>query len=146
MVGGGRACRCAACGGVWIPFGSVDRVVPRLGELAGGERSPEAAARRPASKYKCPECGGDLVRVRSGAVRGGSLCTCLVCFGRWVDGEALAGMARRGFWGWLGRLFRPPAPPPLSGDPGAAEPPAGRPGEESARTETSSTDGEGQSR
>jgi Zn-finger nucleic acid-binding protein len=134
-VGTARAAVCGGCRGVWVRFASIEAVMPRLRDLAPGPQVVVAPCAGDA-KLNCPECGGDLVAVKSGEFGGVAVRTCLVCFGRWVDGAELNRFGRRGFLarllGWL-MPGRGEAPPAGSG-PGAA--PQGP--EESVRTEASS--------
>jgi Zn-finger nucleic acid-binding protein len=137
-VGTGRACSCGSCGGVWLPFGSIETVVPRLAELAEA-LSPAAGpgGRAVPERLKCPDCGGDMVAVRSNEVRGAALSTCLVCFSRWASGTELSKLRRRGLLSRLLGMFLPGKRPiaPV-GEPGPAPAPAseGTSGEESVRT------------
>jgi Zn-finger nucleic acid-binding protein len=132
-MGTGRAATCPACKGAWVPFASIEVVMPRLAELAPRSAEGLAAAGDPAAKLKCPECGGDLVTVKSGEARGGAVRTCLVCFGRWIDGAELARFRRRGLLGRLLDIFRSKPSPAAGPSPEAAAPPPAP--EESARTE-----------
>ncbi len=138
MVSLCRAHTCAACGGVWVPFESCEAVMPRLTELAPEE--PPAEAPPAAARLKCAGCGGDLVTVRAHDAGGIAVRTCLVCFGRWVDGQELARTRGRGLLGMLRAALRRLAPkdkrPPSAPAPEAAPPVAQPPSEESARTET----------
>ena len=109
--------------------------MPRLAELAPREAVPRPAV---AAKPRCPSCGGDLVTVKAHGLKGATALTCLVCFGRWLDGADLAKTRGRGLGGLLRSLLRallpkdrPPPPPP----PGPPPPPPQPPSEESARTE-----------
>lgn len=136
-MGTGRVATCSSCGGAWIPFGCIEMVMPRLGELARREPLDAAAAAGADDKLKCPECGGDLVTVRSGEVRGLAVRTCLVCFGRWVDGGELGKLKRRGLVARFLGLFRSKGPGPAE-ERGGKLPVGPGPGpaaEESARTE-----------
>jgi Zn-finger nucleic acid-binding protein len=134
-MGTGRAATCGSCGGAWIPFGCIEMVMPRLAELAPGGAVEPPPAGDAGDKLKCPECGGDLVTVKSGEVRGLAIRTCLVCFGRWVDGGELGKLKRRGLLARFFDLFR--SGEPGGGSEGSTAAPGG-PGpaaEESARTE-----------
>ena len=134
-MGTGRAGVCPECGGAWVPFNSVEQVMPRIDELAP---EPGTAGEAPAGeeKLKCPDCGGDLVTVKGQGAGAVATCTCLVCFGRWADGAELARLRTGGLgrlWRGLRRIF--------GGRPVAAAPPAeaaaGPPAEESQRTDSS---------
>jgi len=109
--------------------------MPRLAELAPAQAPPPPSA---PAKLRCPGCGGDLVAVKAHGLRGAAALTCLVCFGRWVDGADLARTRGRGLGGLLRSLLRallpkdrPPATPPGPPPPPPPQPPS----EESARTE-----------
>ena len=133
-MGTGRAGTCPSCQGAWVPFASLESVMPRLAELAPQEASRSEAEIDAGEKLKCPECGGDLVSVRSNEVRGAAVRTCLVCFGRWIDGAELAKLHRRGLFGRLFDVFRPKTAPQSSAG-GGEMPPASPLAEESARSE-----------
>jgi Zn-finger nucleic acid-binding protein len=111
-----------------VPFSGIELILPRISDLAPQGEVPAVAA---SGKPKCPECGGDLVTVKSGEIRGAAARTCLVCFGRWIDGGELAKLRKGGLFSRLLRLFgfRPEKRAP------AAEGPAPFSAEESARTE-----------
>jgi Zn-finger nucleic acid-binding protein len=134
-MGTGRAGKCPTCEGAWVPFASLESVMPRLAELAPQEVRDSGDELDTAEKLKCPECGGDLVSVRSNEVRGAAVRTCLVCFGRWIDGAELAKLRRRGFFGRLLDAFRPKAAA-QSSEGGEEMPPASPLAEESARSES----------
>jgi len=138
MVSLCRAHTCQACGGAWVPFESCEAVMPRLAELAP-EGTPAPLAAAPA-KVKCPGCGGDLVPVKAHASGGITVRTCMVCFGRWVDGSELLRTRGQGLLGMIKAMFRRMAPkdkaPKNAPAPGEAEPAAHLRSEESARTET----------
>jgi Zn-finger nucleic acid-binding protein len=141
MVGLNRAGSCPACGGAWVPFESCEAVLPRLEELAS---DVEPAAEAPVGgAFKCPGCGGDMVRVKTQGAAVSAMHTCLVCFGRWVDGNEMARTRARGLGGLFRRLLRglvPKGRPARSGPPPAppsrpAGPPETGGSEESARME-----------
>lgn len=144
LVGLNRAASCPGCSGVWVPFESCEAVLRRLEDLA--PESEPAAAAPPAGRerMKCPGCGGDMVRVKSQGAAVAAMHTCLVCFGRWVDGAEMARTRARGLGGFFRRLLRalvPKSRAPHSGPPpahsgGAGAAPAPRSSEESARMET----------
>lgn len=132
-----------------MPFENWESLAPSLGSLAPASRPTESAT--PAlegGKPKCPGCGGDLVTVRAQELGGATVLTCLVCFGRWVDGRELyrlrGGGLRRLWRSLLGALLPKESPRGVPAAPaGEAEspaepeeeaPPPGAP-EESARTE-----------
>jgi Zn-finger nucleic acid-binding protein len=133
-LGTGRACSCSLCGGAWVPFAGMEVVMPRLAELAPAEKPGEPAGAPPAGRLKCPECGGDMVGVKGGEARVSSLRTCLVCFGRWVDGGELFKLRRRGLLGRLADLFRSGKRPPAAGEPARDQTVPQPSAEESART------------
>jgi len=140
-VGLARAHPCAACGGAWVPFESCEAVMRRLAELAPAQ-APAAPPAGP-DKLKCPGCGGDLVAVKAHGAGGVVVRTCLVCFGRWVDGWELGRTRGRGLLGLVKALLRALSPkekPPRAAPQPAARPPAEPPAEESARTEVPKQD------
>ncbi len=142
-MGTGRAGVCSSCRGAWVPFASIEAVMPRLGELAPAKDEAPAPADAAADKLKCPECGGDLVAVRHAEVRGASVRTCLVCFGRWIDGAELVRLKGGGLLSRLLGIFGTKSRPPAAGQETGAEPSPDAPAsEESARTETPAEDGE----
>ncbi len=126
-MGTGRVGRCPSCLGVWVPFSGIELIIPRISDLAPEEPVPAAPE---GGKGKCPECGGNLVTVKSGEIRGAAARTCLVCFGRWIDGSELSKLRKRGLLSRLLGLFgaRP-------GKPAPAEDVAPFSAEESARTD-----------
>jgi len=135
-VGGSRAGVCPSCRGAWVPFESMEAVLPRLAELAPAGEPSAAAAPAPAAgqKLKCPNCGGDLVTLKDQGAGGAQVHACLVCFGRWVDGSELGRLRGGGLKRLLAsflRMFRSGGHSPT---PGA--PPGAPPAEESSRTET----------
>jgi len=138
MVGLCRAHTCAGCGGAWVPFESCEAVMPRLSELAPAEAPPALPAE--AAKSKCPGCGGDLVVVKAYGAGGVAVRTCMVCFGRWVDGSELCRTRGQGLLGLIRAMLQRLAPkeklPRNAPPPGEPEPAAGFRSEESARTET----------
>jgi len=125
-----------------VPFASIEAVMPRLGELAPEKGAEVPPATPGGEKLKCPECGGDLVAVRSGEVRGAALRTCLVCFGRWVDGAELVRLRGGGLLARLLSVFRTKRRPAAAAREAGAGPPEVPPAEESARTEAPAEDGE----
>ena len=133
-MGTGRAGTCPSCQGAWVPFASLESVMPRLAELAPQAVEPLGQDFDPGEKLKCPDCGGDLVAVRSNEVRGAAVRTCLVCFGRWIDGIELSKLRKRGFFGRLFDVFRSRGPSPAGGE-GTESTSASPIAEESARTE-----------
>lgn len=69
----GAALEYCACGGVWLPFGQLERVLGELkGEPLGGETS-----------RRCPDCTLSLTPV---VLPGGvPVETCSACRGTWLD-------------------------------------------------------------
>jgi len=108
--------------------------MPRLSELAPQPGTEGVGCGVPGEKLKCPDCGGDLVGVKSGEFRGAAVRTCLVCFGRWVDGAELEKLGGKGFFSRILGALIPRGRAPMADEdlPTAEAPPA----EESARTET----------
>jgi len=131
---------CPGCGGVWVPFESVDAVLPRLAELAPPEGLvPPAEAGQ--KGLRCPSCGGEMAGVKAHGAGGALVRTCLVCFGRWVDGSDLVrarGHGLRRLWRAILRALKPkerPAPRPEPAEEGTAPPRPQPSAEESSRTE-----------
>lgn len=91
-----RFAHCAECGGIWFEFDDLDRMV----EAAIGEGLNRAvpSGRHPAQEeadLRCPGCEGGLVKVARGEY---PYLACVVCYGRWVDGNDLprdGGLSRR---------------------------------------------------
>jgi Zn-finger nucleic acid-binding protein len=114
----------------------MESVVPRVGELIPdrpGNTVPDIA---PQTKLKCPECGGDLVQVKSNEIRGAAVKTCLVCFGRWIEGAELRGMKGRGLFARIFDFFKSKnRPVNIDASEHAPVTGSGVPAEESARIE-----------
>lgn len=93
--GGVRVDRCASCGGAWLDFEEIDRAISEIPRSELARSIPEGAAEHPdgAPPGKCPCCGGNLVRVRDMEHGHARFDTCMVCFGRWIDGDELAKLA-----------------------------------------------------
>jgi Zn-finger nucleic acid-binding protein len=90
-----------------VPFTNIDSISMRIADLE--PTNPPAVkldAEQKVATLKCPECGGELVGVKNNDLGGVSARTCLVCFGRWVDGSDLARSSHRGFFARFLDYFR----------------------------------------
>jgi len=97
--------RCPGCGGVWIDFGVMARVLSRdshdLRMLLPQREAPEM----PEEEYlECPRCDDVLIRMESSEA-GLEYYSCLTCYGRWLDGKTLDGLAERSLLLRFEKLF-----------------------------------------
>ncbi len=90
-----------------MPFSNIDSVSLRITDLVPANPSVvQEDAEQKFVTLKCPECGGELVGVKNNDLGGVAARTCLVCFGRWVDGGDLVRSSYRGFFARFLDYFR----------------------------------------
>jgi Zn-finger nucleic acid-binding protein len=90
---------CSECGGVWFDFADLSRILEEdlkkeiSRDLA--EKGPEGEGKTE-GKIACPNCGGPLVEVKSLEEPHILMESCIVCYGRWIDGPELRKLLDRG--------------------------------------------------
>lgn len=86
--------RCGQCGGIWLDFAQLERVLSResraLRDLVPVGARPIADS----NDLTCPRCGDGLIRMRvpSEPV---VYYACITCYGRWLDGSELGRLVGR---------------------------------------------------
>ena len=100
---------CPGCRGVWFDFTEFERLLGMgrrgLDVLDVSRLSPEEASGEQEKLY-CPRCEGHLVKVRSTLDPEVTLLGCLSCYGRWIDGNELLRLKRKGLLTKLGHVFK----------------------------------------
>jgi Zn-finger nucleic acid-binding protein len=98
--------RCAGCGGIWLDFAQLDRVLSRESR-ALKEILPQGPHHHPEGEgpLSCPRCQGTLIRMRT-SPDPVTYYACLTCYGRWLDGNELERIVGRPLTAKFERLFQ----------------------------------------
>lgn len=97
--------RCPLCGGIWFDFALLERVLSREVRVLRGLLLERGSARMPDEEYlSCPRCTDVLIRMH-GTSQPAKYYGCLTCYGRWLDGNEVARLAKRSLAIKMERLF-----------------------------------------
>lgn len=106
QVGGADVDQCEKCAGIWFDMGELAQVL----DAADAERLRQAPAKRDTDQSTgvCPRCGGGakLVRLAAPGRKGFKIDTCLVCYGRWLDGGEFQKLNAKGLFKSAAEFFR----------------------------------------
>ncbi len=103
--------RCVTCGGIWLDFAQLERVLSRdartLQKLMphGPSAKPEDPEGEDQRTIPCPRCTGTLLRMRL-MPEMLHYYSCVTCYGRWLDGEELRRIVGQPLTAKFESLFR----------------------------------------
>ena len=101
--------RCATCGGIWLDFAQLERILSRdsrgLARLMPPESAPPAPEGEEQRTMPCPRCAGTLLRMRL-MPEMLHYYSCVTCYGRWLDGQELRRIAGQPLTAKFESLFR----------------------------------------
>lgn len=96
---------CDTCGGIWLDFAQLERVLSRESKALRHLRARrEIEPQRHDETLVCPRCHGILIRLRTSPEQV-VYYTCLTCYGRWLDGSELRQIVGRTFLSKFTKLF-----------------------------------------
>lgn len=101
--------RCGACGGIWLDFAQLERILNRdsrgLSRLMPEVSAPLSPEQEGQQTMPCPRCQGTLLR----------MClqpemihyySCITCYGRWLDGREIRRILAKPLSAKFESLFR----------------------------------------
>jgi Zn-finger nucleic acid-binding protein len=97
---------CEACGGIWLDFAELDRLLTHESR-ALRDLLPKNAPPRPDDQapLACPRCSAPLIRMRA-SPEPVVYYACLTCYGRWLDGSEIPRIVGRPLTAKFEKLFQ----------------------------------------
>ena len=100
--------RCPTCGGIWLDFSHLERLLSRESRALRGLLPSDRQKRREEHHEEtiaCPRCNGTLLRTNT-TPEPVSYYACLTCYGRWIDGNQVDKLVGRPLAAKLEQLLK----------------------------------------
>lgn len=91
-----RFLQCAHCGGIWFGLNELEKALGKNVKFALPTGALPAEYVPRASKPLCPTCQANMVHIKALDIPDLGVEACLICQGRWLDGQEVSRLQNRG--------------------------------------------------